>query len=202
MTEFSPLFFCFIGPGASGKSSIVKALLGLGHSIRHSVSSTTRPPRTYEKEGKEYHFMGRPEFENAIAQGKFLEYAEFAGNLYGTGKENIETSKSLRQHLLLDIELHGVRSLRASYPDQTVVIFVCPPSLDALRSRFEFRGSDSPSRIEERMKLAKSEIAEAMQDGFSDYVIINEDFDLSVKQAESIVISEQIRKSRVDSPIL
>lgn len=197
LENFKVLLFCFIGPGASGKSSICQALVNSDLPIMLSISTTTRAPRGNEKDGLEYYFTDRQSFESDVRSNKFLEYTEFAGNLYGTKLDNIDKAEKIRKHLLLDIEINGVVNLKKLYPEQVVVTFVCAPSLKDLRERFEIRGSDSEQRIEERMKLAKIEIEKALEAGISDYVIINDDLKKSIDSAKSIIRAEQIKRSRL-----
>ena len=198
MDDFSPLLFCFIGPGASGKSSICSALIDSNLPVHLSISSTSRLPRGTEVNGKEYFFKTREDFQKDIDNQLFLEYAEFTGDFYGTGLVNYEIAKKLRKHLLLDLEINGVKSLKKSLGSSVVVTFVCPPKLSDLRKRFEMRASDSPERIEERMELAKLEIENGLHSTISDYVIINRNIDESVSQAKAIVVAEQVRRSRIN----
>jgi guanylate kinase len=197
-----PILFCFIGPGASGKSTICTALSERELPVTLSVSSTTRSPRVYEKEGKEYFFLTREEFLLRKAKDCFLEHAEFAGNFYGTEKRNIDRAVQLKKHLLLDIEIQGVRQLKALFPSQVVVIFVCPPSLQDLKDRFILRGADTEERIQKRLVIAREEIRTAMEGSFSDYVIINSSLDKSIRIGESIVMAECVRRVRVDEELL
>jgi guanylate kinase len=197
-----PILFCFIGPGASGKSTICTALSERELPVTLSVSSTTRTPRVYEKEGREYYFITREEFLRREEERSFLEHAQFAGNFYGTEKRNIERAGQLKKHLLLDIEIQGVRQLKTLFPAQVVVIFVCPPSLQDLKDRFILRGADTEERMQERLLIAKEEISIAMEGTFSDYVIINSSLDKSIKAAEAIVVAESVRRRRVDEQLL
>lgn len=198
MKNFSPILFCFIGPGASGKSSICTALIESNLPVHLSISSTSRLPRGNEVDGNEYYFKTREQFQQDIEDKLFLEYAEFTGDLYGTGLINYENSKKLRKHLLLDIEINGVKSLKKALGSSVVVTFVCPPKLSDLRERFELRASDLPERIDERMELAKLEIQTGLHSNISDYVIINRDIEESVAQAKAIVLAEQVRRERVN----
>ncbi len=198
-----PLLFCFVGPGASGKSSICTALTkNPSLPIVLSVSSTTRAPRSYEKEGEEYYFLSKEEFSARLEKGSFLEHAEFADNLYGTEKRNLERAGELKKHLVLDIEVQGVRQLRKLYPDRVVVVFICPPSLEALRSRFAVRGADSEERVNQRIELAREEIMIALAPGFSDYVIVNEALDTSISHAQGVVFGEMVRRDRLHKDFL
>lgn len=194
-----PLLFCFIGPGASGKSTICNALVEDSNlPLQLSISSTTREARSYEKEGREYFFLTKEEFSSRRESGDFLEFAEFAGNFYGTEKRNLDSAIENKKHLLLDIEIEGVTNLRKMYPDQVVVTFICPPSLEKLRERFKARGSDSEERIEERIVLAREEIKMALSDGFADYIIINDSLGQSMLHAKGLILGELVKRKRVD----
>lgn len=193
---FLPLLFCFIGPAGSGKSSVCTSLLDRDISVRLSVSSTTRAARHYEKDAREYYFVSENEFKSRVKEGSFLEYAEFADNYYGTEKKNIEKALKEKKHLLLDIEPQGVNQLRSMFPNQVVVVFLCPPSVAQLRKRLEKRAADSKERIDQRLEIAKEEMKIATESDFSDYIIINESLDESIRLAESIVLSEPLRRSR------
>jgi len=197
MNCFSPLLFCFIGPGASGKSSICTAVTEKRNDIQLSISTTTREPRPYEREGKEYYFIRKEEFKSRLDSGCFLEHALFAGNNYGTEKINIDNAVLARKHLALDIEIQGVVQLKEQFKERVVVIFVCPPSLLELRERFQRRGTDSPERIQQRMDLAAQEIKIALSNDFSDFVIINDNLDKSIEIAESIILSESARRRNI-----
>jgi len=188
------LLFCLIGPGASGKSSIAAGLLKTCLPLKISISTTTRPPRPYEKDGREYYFVSKEEFKQRIEAGSFIEHAGFAGNLYGTEKTNLEDKT---KSIILDIEIQGVKQLREHFKERVVVIFVSPPSKEVLLARFKSRGSDSTTRIEERMRIAEAEMEEAGKPGFSDYIIVNESLEVSIDLARSIVQAEFCRRGRL-----
>lgn len=188
------LLFCLIGPGASGKSSIAAGLLKTCLPLRVSVSTTTRPPRPYEKDGREYFFVSREEFTKRINEGKFVEWAEFAGNLYGSEKANFEDKE---KSIILDIEIQGVRQLKKHFGNRVVVLFVVPPSREELLKRFRGRGSDSEERIQERMRIAEAEMDAAREPGFSDYVIVNESLEVSIDLARSVVQAEFCKRGRL-----
>ncbi|HMO16513.1 MAG TPA: guanylate kinase [Oligoflexia bacterium] len=207
MNNQHPILFCFIGPGASGKSSICTALVDstdIGKkaswlTVQLSISSTTRTPRPYEIEGKEYYFISKDEFDRKVSSGSFIEHAEFAGNFYGTDQKNIDIARKAGSNLLLDIEINGVRQLRDKYQEHVVVVFVCPPSLKELKSRLLRRGSDSDERIMERLQLAENEVRTALESNFSDYVIVNEDLDRSIQLARAIVLAESVKRKRISA---
>lgn len=158
------------GPGGVGKSTVAKALKD--SSILHvSVSSTTRAPRFNEVEGVDYHFVSQEEFDQAIAEDRFLEWAEFAGNRYGTPRLAVEEALDAGRSVLLEIEISGARQVKEKISD-AILIFLEPPTWEELVSRLEGRGTDSPERRAARLALAQEEMAAA---SFFDKVLINEE---------------------------
>jgi len=157
------------GPGGVGKSTVAKALRDVpGFWV--SVSATTRSPRFNEVDGKDYFFCSNEEFDNAIEEGLFLEWAEFAGNRYGTPTAAVENARNSGLHVLLEIELAGAQIVRSKSPEAKL-IFLEPPSWEELVSRLEARGTDSPERRAARLALAQEELAAA---SLFDTVIVNE----------------------------
>jgi guanylate kinase len=157
------------GPGGVGKSTVAKALRDVpGFWV--SVSATTRSPRFNEIDGKDYFFYSNEEFDKAIEEGLFLEWAEFAGNRYGTPTAAVENARNNGLHVLLEIELAGAQIVRSKSPEAKL-IFLEPPSWEELVSRLEARGTDSPERRAARLALAQEELAAA---SLFDTVIVNE----------------------------
>ena len=157
------------GPGGVGKSTVAKALREVpGFWV--SVSATTRSPRFNEVDGRDYYFYSNEEFDKAITEGLFLEWAEFAGNRYGTPTEAVERARDNGLHVLLEIELAGAQIVRSKAPEAKL-IFLEPPSWEELVSRLEARGTDSPERRAARLALAQEELAAA---SLFDTVIVNE----------------------------
>ncbi|NHZ70634.1 MAG: guanylate kinase, partial [Proteobacteria bacterium] len=161
------------GPSGVGKSSIVDEVIEHTNS-RYSVSATSKPPRPGERDGIDYHFMSRDSFEEAIDNGILLEWAEFAGHLYGTLRSEVDPMLARGVNVILNIEIEGAKQIRQSHPD-AVFIFINPPSLDELRSRLERRGDTSPEDIERRFSVAAREIAEAP--AVFDHIVVNDDLD-------------------------
>ena len=156
------------GPGGVGKSTITSALRN-HPSIWVSISATTREPRESEKDGIDYFFLTDEKFDQMIRNGEFLEWAEFAGNRYGTPKAAVEEARILGKHVLLEIEIAGARQVREVEP-KALLVFIAPPSWDELVSRLTNRGTDSPERRAARLALAEEEMAAA--DSF-DHVLVN-----------------------------
>jgi guanylate kinase len=178
----SPLIV-FTGPSGVGKGTILKALLARHPELHVSISATTRSPRANELEGKHYYFLPRSQFEAMVADGNFLEWAEFAGNLYGTPRQPLLDQMAQGERVILEIELEGARQVRETAPD-AFQIFIAPPSLKELESRIRRRGQDTDEAIARRMERAKVEIASA--DEF-DVQIMNDDFDLAVQRLEDVL---------------
>lgn len=157
------------GPGGVGKSTVAKALREVpGFWV--SVSATTRSPRFNEVEGRDYFFYSNEEFDIAVRDGLFLEWAEFAGNRYGTPTAAVEEARDKGLHVLLEIELAGAQIVRSKAPEAKL-IFLEPPSWEELVARLEARGTDSPERRAARLALAQDELAAA---SLFDTVIVNE----------------------------
>ena len=160
------------GPGGVGKSTVAKALRDVpGFWV--SVSATTREPRFNEVHGVDYFYYSNLEFDRAIEEDQFLEWAEFAGNRYGTPQAAVEQALSQGINVLLEIEIAGAKQVRA-HSSEAVLVFLEPPSWEELVSRLEGRGTDSPERRAARLALAQEELAAA---SFFDTVIINTQVD-------------------------
>ncbi|HSY15933.1 MAG TPA: guanylate kinase [Jatrophihabitantaceae bacterium] len=159
------------GPSGVGKGTVVAAVRTLYPHVWVSVSATTRAPRPGETDGVEYHFAGRDEFQAMIDSGELLEYAEFAGNLYGTPRAPVLARLAAGSPTLLEIELQGARQVRATMPEAQLV-FLEPPSWAELERRLTGRGSEPPAAIAAR--LARAEV-EMQARGDFDAVIVNDE---------------------------
>ncbi|CAN2237673.1 Gmk Guanylate kinase [actinobacterium SCGC AAA044-D11] len=156
------------GPGGVGKSTITSFLRN-HPAIWISISVTTREPRENEKDGRDYHFVTEEKFDQLIAQGALLEWAEFAGARYGTPRDAVLDALNLGKHVLLEIEIAGARQIRKADP-RALLVFVSPPSWQELVERLTARGTDSPERRAARLALAEEEMACA---GEFDEVLVN-----------------------------
>jgi guanylate kinase len=174
------------GPSGVGKGTLLQKLLErYPDRILFSVSATTRSPRAGEEHGREYFFWDRSEFEQKRDAGKFLEWAEYAGNLYGTPRQAIDEAITLGQIVLLEIELEGARQVAQSFPSAQR-IFIAPPSMEVLESRLRDRSTDSDEQIIKRLHHAKLEVAAANE---FDITIINDDLEIALQQLESAMFS-------------
>lgn len=158
------------GPGGVGKSTVAKAMK-ISSPFFVSISATTRAPRFNEVEGVDYHFYTHEKFDQAISRGEFLEWAEFAGNRYGTPRKAVEDALREGQSVLLEIEITGARQVKEKVPE-ALLVFLEPPTWEELVSRLEGRGTDSPERRAARLSLAQEEMAAV---SFFDKVLINEE---------------------------
>jgi guanylate kinase len=175
----------FTGPSGVGKGTILKALLARHPELHVSISATTRSPRDNEVDGTHYYFLSRSQFEAMVAQGEFLEWAEFAGNLYGTPRQPLLDRTANGERVILEIELEGARQVRETAPD-ALQIFITPPSIEELEARIRGRGQDTEAAIARRLERARIEIASA--DEF-DVQILNDDFELAVQRLEAVLFS-------------
>jgi guanylate kinase len=168
------------GPSGVGKGTLIRLLLDRFPRMALSVSATTRAPRPGEQDGVDYHFLGRAEFDQRVEAGEFLEWAEYAGNRYGTLKSELERDVDV---LVLEIEVQGARQVRERLPE-AVSVFIAPPSEEALRTRLVGRGSDDPKQIERRLQVAQEELA--ARDEF-DHVVVNDDLEAAVQELADLV---------------
>ena len=169
------MIFVVTGPSGVGKGTLIKHLLERRPDYRLSVSATTRSPRPSEQDGRDYHFLSQQEFERRLAAGDFLEHALYAGNHYGTLKEEVERGPG---NLVLEIEVEGARQVREALPEAKQV-FIAPPSDEALRERLVGRSTDSAEEIERRLARAREELA--AQEEFAK-VIVNDDLDRATEE--------------------
>lgn len=180
------------GPSAVGKGAIVKALLERAPEVRFSVSITTRARRPGETHGVEYWFATREEFQEKIARGELLEWAEVYGNYYGTPRAPVDEALARGLAFILDIDIVGATTVREIYPD-AVSVFVIPPSMRELEARIRKRGSESAEAVRRRL----AEAPRWLEQGLTyDYVLVNDDLELAVEQLQSIIRAEQCRTAR------
>lgn len=181
--------FAVAAPSGTGKSSLVKSLLELDSHLVVSISHTTRKPRGQEQQGREYHFVDESTFRAMVDAGRFVEWAEVHGNLYGTSQPAIE-ARIVRGHdVMLEIDWQGALQIKTLFPN-AVLIFVLPPSWDELQLRLERRGEDDPVVIVQRMANARVEVSKARN---FDFVIINALFESALFDLKAIVHSQRLK---------
>ena len=180
--------FVISAPSGAGKTSLVHALLDTNPQIDLSVSYTTREPRPGEEDGRDYHFVSREAFHTMASQGEFLESAEVYGNFYGTSQTWIAEENAKGKDVLLEIDWQGATQVRRLFPD-CITIFVLPPSMEALEQRLTGRGKDKAEVIAKRMAAAKEDVAHVAE---FDYVIINENLDVALRELNAVIIAAQL----------
>ena len=187
------LLLCVSAPSGAGKTSLVQALVEADANIAVSVSTTTRPRRSTEVDGINYHFVDGERFLAMIDQGDFLEHALVFGHHYGTSAEAVQAMRAAGRDVLLEIDWQGTAQVRRKAGD-VISIFVLPPSKAALRERLTARGEDSAESIAKRLAEARSEMAQC---GDFDYWVVNDRFDLALADLRAIIRAERLQASRM-----
>jgi guanylate kinase len=195
MTEIARrgLMLVLSSPSGAGKSTISRRLLQAKNALVLSVSATTRPKRANEIEGKDYVFVGRPDFERMIGEGAFLEHATVFGNLYGTPAAPVKQALARGQDVLFDIDWQGTQQLKEKAREDVVSVFVLPPSREELERRLLERAEDHPEVIAARMAKADGEISHWAE---YDYVIVNDDIARAQGEVEAILTAERLKRAR------
>lgn len=189
MTQYPGNLYVVAAPSGAGKSSLVKALLELDARLAVSVSHTTRAPRGQERNGREYWFVGKDEFQAMIDRGDFFEWAEVHGNRYGTSRGAIEARMLAGEDVVLEIDWQGALQIKQLFP-YAVLIFILPPSWEELRQRLTRRGEDAPDVIEQRMVNARTEVDQAKH---FDFIVVNALFDTALFDLKSIVHAQRLK---------
>lgn len=172
------------GPSGVGKGTLLGHLRERHPHLYLSTSATTRAPREGEKHGRDYYFVTRETFEEMIEQGELLEWAEFAGNYYGTPRQPVEVQIERGNQVILEIELKGARQVAQSFPD-AMKVFIAPPSPEELERRIRDRGQDDDAAITRRLERARVELAAA--DEF-DLTIVNDDLEQAIAKLEAVLL--------------
>jgi guanylate kinase len=183
MSEKATRLFVIAAPSGAGKTTLVHATVMNSPDLRFSISYTTRPQRSNEVDGRDYHFVDTAEFDTLRTEGDLLESATVFDNLYGTSRKQVEKILADGHSVVLEIDWQGARQVRSSMPD-CVTIFVLPPSLAELERRLRDRRTDSDEVIERRLRDAVSDMGR--WDEF-DYVIVNDDLDQAVADLEAVL---------------
>src|SRR5690606_30802295 len=188
------LLFVVSAPSGTGETTVVDCLMERSRGLSRSRSFTSRPARPGEVDGVDYNFVSRPTFEAMIREGRFLEWADIFGNLYGTGRETTEAALAAGLDLVLVIDVQGARQVRERLADRAVEVFVLPPSFEVLAARLRGRNKDSEDAIRERLATARREV-DAVEE--YDYVVINDELDRCVEQIGAIIVAERLKLGRL-----
>jgi len=184
--------FVVSAPSGAGKTTLCKRLLEEVPGIDFSVSFTTRPPREGERDGVDYHFVDRPEFERRRRKGEFVESAVVDGQLYGTSAAAVREATLRGRDILLDIDTQGAEAIKRAIPE-AVLIFILPPGREALRERLVKRGTETREAVARRLGLAGGEVERS---SMYDYVVINDDLEAAFSQLKAIVLATRCRRER------
>ncbi len=191
MTNGKGILLIISGPSGAGKGTVVSKLKEKsGYSL--SISATTRKPRQNEIDGVHYFFKSKEEFEKMIEGKKLLEYADFCGNYYGTPTDYVNEQIKNNKTVILEIEIQGALQVKSIYPE-AVLIFLTPPSMDELEKRLVGRATETPEKIELRLKRAVEEIDNIDK---YDYIVINDSVERAVVDIEHIVKAEKMKANR------
>jgi guanylate kinase len=175
--------FVISAPSGGGKTTLCTRLLQDFPKLVLSISSTTRKPRGKEIHGKDYYFLSPNEFQKAISENRFSEWAIVHDHYYGTSKEALDRTLQSKQSVLLDIDVQGAESLKQTYPNQCITFFIVPPDLRALETRLRSRGTDNESTIQKRLKNAQEEMKEGNR---FDHVIVNDDLERACHELKKL----------------
>jgi guanylate kinase len=178
-------------PSGSGKSTLVEKVRRMVPGLEFSISYTTRQPRGNERNGVEYFFVSRAEFDRMVKRGEFLEHAEVFGNCYGTAKRFLDEAQQKGNDLLLDIDVQGAAQIKRKIPE-AVSIFILPPDRKTLEARLRHRSLDREDVIQRRLVTASREIEKYRE---YDYILINDRLEDSVEALKAILVSERLKDS-------
>lgn len=181
------------GPSGVGKGTVREALFNMqNHNLVYSVSTTTRKKRKGEEEGVDYYFVSHDQFMEDIKEDKFLEWAEFVGNFYGTPRDKVETALDEGKEVVLEIEVEGALQVREQMKE-AVFIFLVPPSKEVLYNRLNQRGTESSDIIKKRMEKADKEFLLAYK---YDYIVVNDDVENAADRIMAIIRAEHAKVER------
>lgn len=174
-------------PSGAGKSTLSRKLRKTFPWLSYSVSMTTRAPRPYEKNGRDYYFISKEKFLKLVKEKKFLEWAEVHNNYYGTPRDFFQKQFKKQKNILLNLDVNGAARVKKIYP-RAILVFIAPPSLKVLEQRLRKRGKDSETTIVQRLKNARKELKRINK---YDYLIVNDRLDTAFKQLKNIVLNHQ-----------
>jgi guanylate kinase len=191
MSSSRPLLLIVSSPSGAGKTTLTGRLLSKYPELRFSVSHTTRGPRAGEVDGREYHFVERPEFEHLIESGNFLEWAKVHDNLYGTSRAEISRAGNSRG-IIFDVDHQGARQIKSAEPG-AVAVFILPPNMAVLLERLRGRKSDDEETVKRRYAASRQEIQHY---GLFDYLLVNDDLERATEQLIGIFLAEECKRAR------
>jgi guanylate kinase len=189
----NPFPLILSSPSGGGKTTIARMLLERRPDVGYSVSCTTRAPRPGEKDGQDYFFRTREEFEAAEARGEFAEWAVVHDNLYGTLRSEVQRVLGSGRHVIMDVDVQGARQFARAFPD-SVLVFLLPPSTDVLIRRLRARQTEDDGKLLVRLRSAREELREV---GAYQYVVVNDNLERAYAQVASIVDAETVRHRRL-----
>ncbi len=191
------LLFIVTAPSGTGKTTLCRAMTRAFPGLYYSVSHTTRAPRPGDENGKDYHFVSPAEFQRMIDQGEFLEWAEIYGHRYGTSKAVLEKVLQEGRDAILDIDEQGARQLRQKNL-QGIFILLLPPSLAELKRRLSNRKTEGKDAMEERLRKAGNEMAEAR---WYEYMIVNDQLEKAREKLKAIILAEHCRRENAENTL-
>ncbi len=194
MSERRGSLLVISAPSGSGKTTLVRQLVADVKGVEFSISYTTRSPRQSEKDGVDYHFVLEKEFRSRIEGNDLLEWAEVHGKLYGTGRATTEAALGRGVDVVLDIDVQGAAQVKQDMPD-AVLIFILPPSFDALEQRLRDRRQNEGADIERRLTVARREVS--LYQNY-DYAVVNDEIERCGGLLKSIVLAERARRQRME----
>lgn len=180
------------GPSGSGKTTVARALAEERDDILFSISATTRPRRSGERDGTDYRFLDRESFEELLESDELLEWAEVHGEWYGTPRANLREAREEGRHLLLDIDIQGARSVRRLVPE-VLTVFLLPPSGEVMIDRLRGRRTEEEEEVRARLEAARAELSAVVE---FDYLVVNDDLETAIEDVAAIIESEERRITR------
>jgi len=192
---YEPFFLVLVGPSGVGKSTIVREIIKLHKDIKYSISATTRRPRKDEVNGKDYYFLDIPTFKNWIKEDKLYEWALVYGDYYGTPREHVDAFIRGSHDVIFDLDIQGAISVKSQRED-TVTVFLLPPSKEELKRRLLKRG-DNENAVIERIKEIEREVKAASR---FDYIMRNDILEETIKKIDAIIMAERHRTKRIRLP--
>lgn len=187
--------FVLSAPSGTGKSTLIDRAIVEIPKIWHSVSATTRAPRNYEKEGLHYFFLARDDFEKAIAEDHFLEWAKVHGEYYGTPSESVDARLADGDDVIMDLDVQGALQVKQRRPE-AVLIFIMPPSIEELRKRIEGRQTETEESIQQRLSIAENEMGHRDQ---YDHLVVNDVIDVAYAELAKIIENYRLGKGEAGS---